>query len=72
MSIDKIGNELAEYIMDNEREYIDYVDWCLENNLNPAIITKENLMHIYAKAIYWLLGSGYDIDGFWIKEESSK
>ena len=47
---------VAEYIVDCESgEYDSYVSYCDENGLNPENLTnKENLTHVYAKALVGL------------------
>lgn len=58
----EVGNCIAEYILDNDKELCDYYEFCEENSIDPFEIGDENLKHIYAKAVIFLLASGYDLD----------
>lgn len=59
--------DLADYVKNNPKEEQDYMNWCEENSLYPLIITAKHLGHIYAKALYFLYISGYDVAGFEFK-----
>lgn len=56
--------EMAEYILTNDREENDYIEWCDENNMNPFIVGNYHLSHIYAKAKYFMHGCGYEWDDY--------
>jgi len=48
-AIEALGliTEILEYVCD-DKEYQDYLDWCLENEFKPEDID-DNLGHVYAK-----------------------
>lgn len=40
--------QCADYIIDNDKEHDDYIDWCIDNNLNSK--EKNHTAHIYGVA----------------------
>jgi hypothetical protein len=57
-----IADSIAEYIVDNQHEHDDYIEFCLAKNFLPHEYDNENnLKHIYAQAITYLKRSGYDV-----------
>lgn len=46
--IEEFARQCVEYILDNEKERNDYIDWCIDNNLSPK---EENYTdHVYGAA----------------------
>ena len=59
--MNKLAIELAKYIVDNEKERWNFIQWCydLGYDLN---VNEGTIRHIYGKALLYLYGVGYEID----------
>lgn len=55
----ELAQKLAEYILNDDREYFDYKEWCKENEVNPA--KKNDTRHIYGVAMEFLDKTGTEI-----------
>lgn len=55
---------LAEYILDNDREGLDYGSWCKDIGENPYIINPRTLGHVYAQAVAYLHLEGYEMEEY--------
>lgn len=66
MNKDKALFNLAHSIIEDGKEFEDYVDWCYDNELDPANIQGEiQRGHIYAQA---LIGLELEyMGGFYVK-----
>lgn len=61
-NLNDMGIELAQYIINNDKERNDYMKSCEENGWYYPVITMKCLSHIYAIAVVYMYESGYDVD----------